>query len=76
VSLPLPPDKWDIDRLTEERTEAVSAFGFTERQARFLVEVLRSRRNSSAMPGQTPRMWRKPTAILLYVNGVSGLGPS
>jgi hypothetical protein len=31
---------WDIDRLTEERTEAVSAFGFTERQSRFLVEVL------------------------------------
>jgi hypothetical protein len=40
VNLPLPPDRWDIDRLTEERTEAVSAFGFTERQARFLVEVL------------------------------------
>jgi hypothetical protein len=40
MNLPLPPDKWDIDRLTEERAEAVSAFGFTERQARFLVEVL------------------------------------
>ena len=40
MNLPLPPDRWDIDRLTEERTEAVSAFGFTERQARFLVEVL------------------------------------
>lgn len=40
MNLPLPPDRWDIDRLTEERAEAVSAFGFTERQARFLVEVL------------------------------------
>ena len=40
MNLPLPPDRWDIDRLTEERTEAVSAFGFTPRQARFLVEVL------------------------------------
>jgi hypothetical protein len=40
VTLPLPPTDWNINRLTEERTEAVSAFGFTERQARFLVEVL------------------------------------
>jgi hypothetical protein len=40
VNLPQPPTNWDIDRLTEERTEAVSAFGFTERQARFSVEVL------------------------------------
>lgn len=40
MNLPLPPDRWDIDRLTEERTEAVSAFGFTPRQARFLVEVM------------------------------------
>jgi hypothetical protein len=40
VNLPLPPDRWDIDRLTEERAEAVSAFGFTPRQARFLVEVM------------------------------------
>jgi hypothetical protein len=40
VNLPLPPDRWDIDQLTQERTDAVSAFGFTERQARFLVEVL------------------------------------
>jgi hypothetical protein len=40
VNLPLPADKWDIDQLTQERTETVSAFGFTERQARFLVEVL------------------------------------
>jgi hypothetical protein len=40
VNLPLPPTDWNIDRLTEERTEAVTAFGFTQRQARFLVEVL------------------------------------
>jgi hypothetical protein len=38
--LPSPPDRWDIDRLTEERTEAVGALGFTLRQARFLVVVL------------------------------------
>ncbi|MBI1873855.1 MAG: hypothetical protein HYS05_08205 [Acidobacteria bacterium] len=38
--LPLPPENWNIDRLTEERTAAVTAFGFTERQACFLVEVM------------------------------------
>ena len=40
MDLPLPADRWDINRLTEERTAAVGAFGFTPRQARFLVEVL------------------------------------
>ena len=40
TELPSPPESWNIDRLTAERTEAVTAFGFTERQARFLVEVL------------------------------------
>lgn len=40
MNLPLPPDKWDIDQLTGERAEALSAFGLTERQALFLVEVL------------------------------------
>lgn len=40
MSLPPPPRDWNIDQLTEERTVAVSAFGFTERQARFLVEVM------------------------------------
>ena len=29
MDLPLPPDRWDIDRLTEERTQAIGAFGFT-----------------------------------------------
>ena len=40
TELPSPPESWNIDRLTAERCEAVTAFGFTERQARFLVEVL------------------------------------
>jgi hypothetical protein len=40
VTLPAPPENWSIERLTTERTEAIAAFGFTERQARFLVEVL------------------------------------
>ena len=40
MNLPPAATDWDIERLTEERTEAVSAFGFTERQARFLVGVL------------------------------------
>lgn len=40
MDLPLPPDHWSIERLTEERTAAVGDFGFTPRQARFLVEVL------------------------------------
>ena len=40
MNLPQPLDRWDIELLTEERTAAVGAFGFTPRQARFLVEVL------------------------------------
>ncbi len=40
MDLPLLPDHWNIDRLTEERTAAVGACGFTPRQARFLVQVL------------------------------------
>ncbi len=40
MNLPLPPDRWDIEQITEERTAAVGAFGFTPRQARFLVEVM------------------------------------
>jgi hypothetical protein len=31
MNLPQPPTNWNIDELTAERTEAVSAFGFTER---------------------------------------------
>ncbi len=40
MNLPLPPDRWDIEQITEERTAAVGAFGLTPRQARFLVEVM------------------------------------
>ena len=39
MTLPAAPENWTIERLTTERTEAIAAFGFTERQARFLVEV-------------------------------------
>jgi hypothetical protein len=38
--LPPAPDRWTIDQANTERTEALAAFGFTERQARFLVSVL------------------------------------
>jgi hypothetical protein len=34
------PGNWRFDRLAAERTQAVAAFGLTERQARFLVEVM------------------------------------
>lgn len=34
------PGNWRFDRLATERTQAVAAFGLTERQARFLVEVM------------------------------------
>ncbi|MDP3208986.1 MAG: hypothetical protein Q8M65_07540, partial [Rhodoglobus sp.] len=40
TELPAPPANWNIDRLTAERSEAVTAFGLTARQARFVVEVL------------------------------------
>ena len=40
MKLPPPPDRWTIELANEQRTEAVAAFGFTERQARFLVNVL------------------------------------
>ena len=40
MNLPQPPDHWNIEQLTEERTAAIGAFGFSPRQARFLVEVL------------------------------------
>jgi hypothetical protein len=34
------PGNWLFDRLAAERTQAVAALGLTERQARFLVEVM------------------------------------
>ena len=40
MNLPQPADRWDIQQLTEDRTGALGAFGFSRRQARFLVEVL------------------------------------
>src|SRR5687767_15431454 len=40
MTLPPPPDRWTIDLANTERMEAISAFGFTERQARFLLNVL------------------------------------
>jgi hypothetical protein len=40
VNLPQPPDRWDIEQIASDRIQAVEAFGFTERQARFLVTVM------------------------------------
>ncbi len=40
MTLPPAPDRWTIDLANTERTEAIAAFGFTERQARFLLNVL------------------------------------
>ncbi len=40
MTLPSSSENWNIERLTTERTQAVAAFGFTERQTRFLVEVM------------------------------------
>jgi hypothetical protein len=40
MSLPRAPENWSIERLSKERADAVSAFGFTDRQSRFLVDVL------------------------------------
>ena len=40
MTLPVAPQCWDIADLTVDRTQAVASFGFTERQARFLVTVM------------------------------------
>ncbi len=40
MTLPPPPDRWTIELANAQRLEAVAAFGFTERQARFLLSVL------------------------------------
>lgn len=40
MTLPPAPSGWTIDLVNAERLEAVAAFGFTERQARFLLNVL------------------------------------
>ena len=40
MTLPAPPDRWTIELANAERADAIAAFGFTDRQARFLVQVL------------------------------------
>jgi hypothetical protein len=40
MTLPPPPDRWTIELANTEREEAIAAFGFTDRQARFLLQVL------------------------------------
>ena len=40
MKLPPPPDRWTIEIANAERINAISSFGFTERQDRFLVNVL------------------------------------
>ena len=40
MTLPPAPDRWTIELANTERLEAIAAFGFTERQARFLLNVL------------------------------------
>ena len=40
MTLPPPADRWTIERANAERMNALPSFGFTERQARFLVNVL------------------------------------
>jgi hypothetical protein len=40
MTLPPPPDRWTIELANAQRLEAIAAFGFTERQARFRLNVL------------------------------------
>ncbi len=40
MNLPPPPDRWTIGLANTERLNAIGSFGFTERQARFLMNVL------------------------------------
>jgi len=40
MTLPPAPDRWTIELANTERLDAIAAFGFTERQARFLLNVL------------------------------------
>ena len=40
MNLPSPPDRWTIEIANAERINAIASFGFTDRQARFLVNVL------------------------------------
>lgn len=54
MTLPPPPENWNIDRLTTERMQAVAAFGFTERQAHFLVTVMVHAGKGNPGTGRTP----------------------
>jgi hypothetical protein len=40
MRLPPEPDRWTIELANQQRLDALSSFGFTERQARFLLQVL------------------------------------
>jgi len=40
MNLPSPPDRWTIEIANAARINAIASFGFTERQARFLLNVL------------------------------------
>ena len=40
MNLPPPPDRWTIELANAGRIDAVASFGFTDRQARFLLNVL------------------------------------
>ena len=40
MKLPPPPDRWTVDIANTERLNAIASFGFSERQARFLLNVL------------------------------------
>lgn len=40
VELPGAPQGWTLEQANADRHQAIAAFGFTERQARFLLEVL------------------------------------
>lgn len=40
MTLPPPPDRWTIELANAQRLEAIAAFGFSERQANFLLHVL------------------------------------
>ena len=40
MTLPPAPDRWTIELANAERKDAIEAFGFTDRHARFLLQVL------------------------------------
>ena len=40
VPLPAAPQGWSLDAANADRLQAIASFGFTDRQARFLLEVL------------------------------------